>query len=445
MKQVVDSSVREAVEQAVALALKHGVSGVSASFGRNRGISVEWRDGRLDRVEDSTERGVALGLYVADRYSGHSTSDLRPEALDRFVADAVARTRLLEVDPYRQLTDPALYQGRAEIDLDLYDAAFEQREATARREEAQALEEAVRQEASDLDIISVTASVGDQVSEGMQIRSNGFEGESLQTGFSRWISMTIKDAQGRMLVGADGSTRCHLSDLKSIGAIARRAAERARNQRDAVHIPTGQYRVIVENRVMPQLLNPLLSPLSGSALQQKHSLWLDRVGTKIASPLLTLYDNPHIPRGLGASLWDSDGIATKRRPLIIEGVLQTYLIDQYYARKMGVQPTGEDLGDLEWTLGEGDVNHLAAAIGDGLLINRFLGGNSNPTTGEISKGCAGHVVRNGRICEPFVEANFADNLEHLFERLTLLGADAEPEGTAHCPSCVFDAVQVSGH
>ena len=111
---------------------------------------------------------------------------------------------------------------------------------------------------------------------------------------------------------------------------------------------------------------------------------------------------------------------------------------------MGVTPTGGDTHELAFALGTTDLNGLVSDIGDGLLIERFLGGNSNETTGDISLGCAGRVIRNGVVAEPFAEANLAGHFGEIWERLLALGNDPNPNSSSGCPSCAFDAVQLSG-
>ena len=162
------------------------------------------------------------------------------------------------------------------------------------------------------------------------------------------------------------------------------------------------------------------------------------------SPLLTIYDQPHTLRGIASSLWDGAGFATTPRPIIEAGVLETYLIDQYYARKMGTSPTGGDTHNLQWNIGTQNVESLIADAGDGLYIDRFLGGNSNQTTGELSFGCGGRIIRKGKLAESFTEGNLSGNLAEIWTQLVALGNDPDPNGSSGCPSCLFEGIQISG-
>lgn len=434
----------EMARKGAELARRHGADDAKIIVSRSRGVEVEWRNGRLERVQERTRRSLSAELYVDGRFSASTTNDLRPEALDRFIADAVAMTRLLEPDPHRALPDPKRYAGRADVDLDLFDAA--QREVTpeARLDLARELETLIREGADDLPIVSVTTGVSDDAGESARVHTNGFEGVIAGTSFARSAMITVKDADGRRPMGWSFTVRRHQADLEPTTAVAAEALRRARHQLGAGRLPTGRYTVVVDRRAVPRLLGAFLAPLSGASLQQKRSLWDGRLGERIASPLLTLVDDPHVPRGLGSALWDGDGFATRRRPLITEGVLETYLIDDYYARKMGVEPTSGDTHNFEWALGDRSPAELIADVGEGVWIDRFLGGNSNETTGEISLGCAGRLIRDGELGPPIAEANLAGNFADLWQHLVAVGNDPDPNGASRSPTCVFEGVQLSG-
>lgn len=434
----------DAARRAADATLKFGADAARVSVSRSRGVDVEWRDGRLERVQERTRRGLSVAVYVDGRYSASSTNDLRPDALSAFLEEAVAMTRLLEPDPHRGLPDPARYAGRAAVDLDLCDPTHGARSSGERRAAAEELEALVRAQHPDLPIISVSTSVSDSHGQSARVHTNGFEGVSEATGGYLYVGISCKDADGRRPEASDYTYRRHRSDLEPAALVAKRAGERAASRLGAGKLKTGKYTIVLENRAVPRLVGAFLGPLSGPALQQKRSLWDGKLGAAIASPLLTIHDEPHRVRGLGAGLWDSDGFATHRRPIIEGGVLSTYLIDQYYARKMGIEPTGGDTHDFDWALGERDLAGLIADVGDGVLIDRFLGGNSNGTSGELSFGCAGRVIRGGQLAEPVAEVNLAGNLAEIFLQLVAVGNDPDPNGSMSSPSLVFEGVQLSG-
>ena len=149
-------------------------------------------------------------------------------------------------------------------------------------------------------------------------------------------------------------------------------------------------------------------------------MWEGKLNTEVVSPLLSLHDRPHTRRGLGSALWDGDGCVTQNRAVIEGGVLKTYLISDYYAKKMSaergvpVARTGAALHNFDWSYGEHRLDALIKEIGDGVLIDRFLGGNSNGTTGKLSFGCGGHMIRGGQLAEPLTEVNMSGNIAELW-------------------------------
>ena len=425
-------------------ALDLGADEAKVSFARSRGVSIEWRDGQIERLQDQTEQGLSVSLFVDGRFSSHSTCDLRPQAVETFLKEAIHLTRFLEKDPYRSLPDPQRYEGRADVELELYDPQYMMMTSEERKEQAQALEQEVQQRGVHLPIVSVKSSVGDTYIQSARVHSNGFEGQRESSYFSKNVGVTLKEDDGKRPMGGGYTVRRFYNDLRSNSDVVAEALKKAESKLNAQKVQTGKYTILVENQSVRRLLGALLGPLSGGALQQKRSFWEGKLNTQIVSPLLTLFDEPHVIRGLGSSLWDGDGFSTHRRPLIENGVLKTFLINDYYAKKMGVDPTGGGTHNFKWTLGTNDFEDLVKEIGNGVLIDRFLGGNSNGTTGEISLGCGGRMIRNGELAEPLTEMNLSGNFGQLWSDLSMVGNDPYVEGSAFCPSCVFTDVQLSG-
>ena len=438
------SSLLTAAQHAAELVTRCGADDAQIAISRSRGVDIEWRDGQLERVQERTRQSLSVEVFVDGRYSASSTSDLRPDALETFFKDAVQMTRLLEPDPNRGLPSLDDYGSRAEIDLDLADPGYDKVESATRREEAQNLEQCVRNKAGELPIVSVATTISDGTGHSARVHTNGFVGERKGTHFSASAVVTVMDDGGKRPLGWEYSSRRHRAELDDLQWIADNARIKAANQLGAKRVKTGKYTTVVANQAVPRLIGAFLSPISGPALQQKQSLWEGRLDTLIASPLLTIYDEPHIVRGLGSGLWDGDGFATRRRPLIEEGVLKTYLIDLYYSRKMAVDRTSSDTHNLVWSSGNKSADSLIADVGEGVYIERFLGGNSNGTTGDMSFGCAGRMIRGGQLAEPIVEANLSGHFGTLWENLVALGNDPNPNGTTGCPTCVFEGVQLSG-
>ncbi len=437
-------SLVEIARQAAALAKRKGAGEASVGAYRARQVEVAWRDGRLEKVTEATTRGLGLELYVDGRYASVSTSDLRPEALDRFIGDAVALARSLTPDPHRQLPDPRLFEGQAEVDLDLVDPAYAAVDAPTRRQRAEALEVAARSVPGAGKIISVTTSVSDTSAESVLLHTNGFEGHKKGTDFWMGAEVAVQDPDGRRPEESAATGGRYFAALEPAEVVGRRAAERALSRVGAVKGASGLTTLVVDARAAGRLAGFLLGPLSAASLQQKRSYMDGRLGQAVAGTLLHLTDDPLVPRGFGSRRFDGEGLAARRFPVFEGGVLRSYYVDCYYGRKLGMAPTTMRVSNLSWGLGPHGRDRLVADAGEGVLVTSFLGGNSNGTTGDFSLGVSGFAIRQGQVAEPIGEMNVSGNHLELWKRLSAVGNDPYPYSTLRPPTLVFDGVQLAG-
>ena len=437
-------SLLSTAKAAVKLAKDKGATEASASAYRDRDVELEWREGKVEKVSEATTRGVSLALYVEGRYSSMSTSDLRPEALASFVEESIALTRTLSVDPYRALPDPKLYEGRSTKDLELWDAQHASVTPEGRIKRAKALEDAARSHDKGGAIVSVTTSVWDSESMGARVTSNGFEGERRSTSFWMSAGVTVKDPDGRRPYGgASRGARMH-AELMGEEEVGKLAAQRALGAIGSKKMASGVVPIVVENRVGARLVSALLGPLSARALQQKQSFLEGKLGKPIASKLLTITDDPLLPKGFGSRLYDGEGIAAKKLAVIDQGVLKTYYVDNYYGRKLKLAPTTGGSSNLLFSLGKKGQDELIRDVKDGLFVTSFLGGNSNGTTGDFSLGVQGYEIKAGQLAGAVSEINISGNLGELWKKLVAVGNDPYPYSSTRTPTLVFEGVQVAG-
>jgi PmbA protein len=429
---------------AVKAALGKGAQEASARTYRVREVEVKWRDGKLEQIHEATTRGLGLSLYVDGRFSTVSTSDLRPEALDTFIGDSVTLARALAKDPFRTLPDPKLYEGQAKVDLKLEDPKYSSVTPEQRRSVAKEIEAAARAAKGAEAILSVTTGFSDTLAESWRVASNGFEGARRDTTFFISAEVSVKDPDGRKPEDyAYGGAR-FVAEVPSAAKVGREAAERALSRLGAKKGDSAVLTMAVENRAAGRMPGFLLGPLSGGALQQKRSFLEGKLGQQIASPVLTLVDDPLVPKGLGSRLYDGEGIAARRMPVVEAGILKAYYIDTYYGKKLQMAPTTSGPSNLSWTLGDKDQAGLLAAMKEGILVTGFIGGNSNGLTGDFSLGVQGFRVRGGKIAEPVGEMNISGNHLDLWKKLAAVGNDPYPYSSMKTPTLVFEGVQFAG-
>ncbi|NMC71783.1 MAG: TldD/PmbA family protein [Myxococcales bacterium] len=438
-----DDRLREVAGRLLDGARRRGVPDVRVATGRSRTVTVTWRKGRVDTIQESARLGVTLHLYLDGRYTSCGTNDLRPDALDRFLDAAVAMCRAMTPDPYRAMPDPALYEGRPEVDLALFDPAVagvttEERKAYAAAMEAAALETAAGK------AIQAETTWQDQEGELYQVHSNGFEGSQRTSTFAGWGEVSLQDEGDKRPSGDYDVAARRRADLPAAESVGRRAAEYGLLRLGARKIESARRTLVVENRAVGRLLGYLLAAASGRALQQKQSFLDGAVGRPFGSPRLTLLDDPLIPGGFGSRLFDGEGIAAKPMPLFEAGVFRNFYLDTYYAKKLSLPPTTGGRSNLVVPPGDRSLEELVAGIRDGILVRGFLGGNSNATTGDFSTGIYGTRIENGRPTHAVAEMNIAGNHKEFWKSLVEAGDDPWPYGTLRVPSLVFEGVQFSG-
>jgi PmbA protein len=438
--------------QTLELAKKAGAQQAGVKISRSSFVEVNLRDGEPEKASASTRRGLSLRLFVDGRFAVHTTSDLRPQGLAGFVADAMDLTRALEPDPSRSLPDPARYAVGPPPELQLFDPNLEQAPAEYWAGQAAQMEAACSRAAKEAgpEVISVTGGAYGESAFGYLTDSNGFHGVLEETGGFAGCSMVFMDPEqeGKRRMGWwwEGSRFlapiCGKSKLESIAGVA---VKRGLQEMGAKPGPSGRYPLVVENHAARTLIGHVISALNGSTLHNKRSYLAGYQDKPVASELLSLSDQPLLPGGLGSRWFDSEGVATETLPLIQNGQLKNYFLNTYYSRKLGMQPTvGSNSNIVLEPSHEQDFEAMLAGMERGLAVTGFLGGNFNSTTGDFSLGLKGLWVEDGKVVHAVEGMNMAGNALELWRGLSMVGSDPYPFSTTRAPSLRFDGVQLSG-
>ncbi|HBK41995.1 MAG TPA: TldD/PmbA family protein, partial [Porphyromonadaceae bacterium] len=276
-----------------------------------------------------------------------------------------------------------------------------------------------------------------------QITSNGFEGETQQSWYSLSASVAVKGEGEARPSSYWYESSLYLDKLVKEG-VGQKALERTLQKIGQKKTKSGRYTMVVDPMNSGQLLRPMLSAIFGSALQQKNSFLLDKLGQKVGSDKFTLLDEPHLIGASGARYFDSEGVATERRSVFDKGVLKTYYIDTYNAKKMDVDPTVANPSILVMQLGNKDLNGLISDVAHGILVTGFNGGNSNSSTGDFSYGIEGFLIEKGKLTLPLSEMNVTGNMITLWNSLAETGNDPRLNSSWRIPSLVFEGVDFSG-
>ncbi len=421
-------------------ALENGAQQASVSISNDRSSSVEVRDEKIDKLEQAIQSSLTIRLYVDKKYSAHSTNRLKKEELARFIEEGIAGTKYLSEDEFRSLPEPELYFKAKVQDLKTLDPQFDSVDPQKKIDAAFAIEKEVL--GADERIISVSASYYDGLSSRVLVTSNGFDGDTANTYFGTYASVSVKDADARPEAGWSESAIFY-DQLKTAG-IGKTALDRAIKKLGQTKIESGNMPMIIENRSVGRIMGPMISALNGSAIQQKNSFLVDKLGKKIGSDKLTITDDPFIISGRGSQLFDNEGLAAKKRPVFEKGILKTYYIDTYYGKKLDMEPTSGSTTNLIFDAGTKDLDGLIASIDKGILVTGFNGGNCNGSTGDFSYGIEGFLVEKGKLTIPVSEMNITGNMKDLWKNLAEVGTDAHTNSSWQTPSLLFNNVDFSG-
>ena len=438
---MISNENKKLAQWAMDYALKNGCQAAKVSLYSGSNTSFELRDAQMDKLQQASESRMSLFLYVDGRYGTYSTNRLDKKELESFIRNGVESTRYLAEDEARVLPDASRYYKGGKPDLQLLDPQF----SAVNPDNKVALAKAIAEEVLGKDprIISVESSYGDGDGFSYQITSNGFEGETQQSWYSLSASVAVKGEGEARPSSYWYESSLYLDKLVKEG-VGQKALERTLQKIGQKKTKSGKYTMVVDPMNSGQLLRPMLSAVFGSALQQKNSFLLDKLGQKVGSDKFTLLDEPHLIGASGARYFDSEGVATERRSVFDKGVLKTYYIDTYNAKKMDVDPTVANPSILVMQLGNKDLNGLISDVAHGILVTGFNGGNSNSSTGDFSYGIEGFLIEKGKLTLPLSEMNVTGNMITLWNSLAETGNDPRLNSSWRIPSLVFEGVDFSG-
>jgi len=432
---------KDLTKWAMRYALEKGCSDTRVSVYSQTGNSFEYRDTQIDRLEQSNENGMNIQLFVDGRYASYSTNRLNKKELERFISNGVEATRYLAKDEFRKLPLPERYYNGDGKGLDTFDKDVDK----VSIDEKLTLIKNTTAEIYDTDprLISVTSGYGDSKSGTYMVASNGFEGESVSTGFSLSAGVSMRDEGDARPSGHWWDSSIYWNKLQKQG-IAKIAFERTVRKLGPEKIASGVFPMLLDNTMTSRLLSPIISAINGSNIQQQNSFLIDKIGEQIISEKFTLIDDPHIPQANGARWFDNEGVATVKRTVIENGVLRTYYIDTYSGAKMEVEPTVQSPSILTCAHGDKNFDQLLASLSRGIWVTGFNGGNSNSTTGDFSFGIEGFLIVKGKVVKPISEMNITGNLLTLWQNVVEIGNDPRLNTSWRLPSILFDGVNFSG-
>ncbi len=444
--------LRDAAKRLVDGALAAGARAADAVVGESDGLEVGVRLGEIEKLKRARERRAGLRVFVGDSTAIVSTADLSHEALGELARDACALARLTAPDPLAGLPDPADLATNLP-DLDLYDPAVETLEPPYALAQARDAEAAAMAAAPEIDN-SEGAEFGGGGGTVAYASSLGFVGAYTGSSFSLVVS-PIASRDGAMQRDYWYTAHRKLAALEPPADIGREAARRALRRLGGRRVPTTTCPVVFDPQMAASLLRHLAGALSGRALYRRSSFLLDKLGETIAAPGLTIVDDPLRPSGPASRPFDGEGVASTRRTLVEKGVLESYLLDSYSARRLGLRTTGHAsraAGDepgvaptnFYCEAGAHTPEQIVASVRSGLYVTELLGFGVNLVTGDYSRGASGLWIENGELTHPVEEITIAGNLLDMFKNIEMLGNDLIFRSSSTAPTLKIAQMTVAG-
>ncbi|WP_353474010.1 TldD/PmbA family protein [Salipiger sp. H15] len=451
MDRIERKDLQTLTAQLLEAARKAGADAADAMAIEGTSLSIDVRGGALEQAERSEGTDIGLRVLIGQRSAVVSTSDVKPETLTAMAERAVAMAREAPEDPYAGLADPS----QLARDWDI--AALELADPSADPAPDALQRDALEAEAAALAVEGITqvqsASASYDAQQVFLAASNGFAGGYARTARSTSCVAIAGTGLG-MERDHDGDSRTFQSDLRSPVEIGQRAAARTLERLNPRKPKTGAYPVLFDERIASSLIGHLVAAANGAAVARGGSWLRDSLGAQVLSDGISLIEDPHRPRISGSRPFDAEGLPTRRRALVEDGVLTGWTLDLANARKLGMAPTGNaargtssgpspTAWNLELTQGDKTPEQLIAEMGRGLVVTSMIGATINPNTGDYSRGAAGWWVENGEIAYPVSGVTIAGNLRQMLRRV-VPSNDARPWLSRVVPSLLVEGLTLAG-
>ena len=448
-----ETDLRELAQEIVRRAMAGGATAAECVIREGDEFSTLVRLGQVETLKESGSKSIGVRVFNGQRTASTYSSDFSREGLDRMLKSALELSRITSEDPYAGI--PAADQlGSLAGDLDLYHRDVyslpgEERINYARRAEKAALDYDPRIKNSEGG--SFDAATGHKV----LANSHGFVGEYRRS-YCSVAAIPIAQAEtGAMQRDYWFSVARSLGKLESPEQVGKIAAQRTLRRLGAKKVKTAHVPIVFDPLVATSILEHIFEGVNGDSVYRGASFLAGKLGEKIASDNVTVIDDGTMIGGFGTAPFDGEGIPTRRTMVIENGVLKSYLLNTYTAKKLGLQTTANASRGLAGTPGIGPGNYFLQPgsktpqqiIGDvkeGLYVTEFLGHGANLVTGDYSRGASGMWISGGELTYPVEEITVAGNLKEMFRNISEIANDLEFRGSVACPTIRIDGLTVGG-
>jgi PmbA protein len=449
----IENDLKEIAVDVVRRAMAGGATAAEAVVREGDEFSTLVRLGQVETLKEAGSKAIGVRVFFGKRAASTYSSDFSRESIDRMVKSAIELSKITSEDPFGGIPEPSqLGSISGDLDLyyqDVYSLPGAERIDYARRAEKAALDTDPRIKNSDGG--SFDAATGHKV----LANSHGFIGEYRRS-YCSVAAVPIAQAEdGAMQRDYWFSVARSLGRLDAPEKVGKIAAERTLRRLGARKVKTAHVPIIFDPMVANSILDHIFEGVNGDSVYRGASFLAGKLGEKIAGDNVTVIDDGTIKGGFGTSPFDSEGVPTRRTVVIENGVLKSYLLNTYTAKKLGLATTGNASRGLAGTPGIGPGNYflqpgtktpkeLIADVKEGLYVTEFLGHGANLVTGDYSRGASGMWISGGEFAFPVEEITVAGNLKQMFFNISEIANDLEFRGAVACPTIRIDGLTVGG-
>ncbi len=418
-------------------------------------LSARVRLGEPELVEEAGSRSLGLRVMKGKHVASTSTSDLSEAGIERAVADAIELADLSQEDPFAGPADPALLcDPAAAPDLELYDPAGGQLDAAQAIALAKEAEDAAR--AYDARITNSDGGTFGRTAGGVAlVLSSGFRAAYRGSYQSLSVVPVADDADGKKRRGYHWTAKRHLAELEPADEVGKEAARRTLRKLGARSVATGEFPVVFDPDAARSILGLMAGCAMGSAMWRKSTYLVGREGTRVASDLVTIVDDPLIPRAPGSRPFDGEGLASRKNIVVESGILRTVLCDSYSARKLSRASTasasrgggagvGASTSNYILQPGKDGPDAIVKGTPRGLYVTDMMGFGFNAVTGDFSRGASGFWIENGELTFPVSEVTISLNVDDLWQRIDAVGSDLDLRTSTAAPTFRVSSMVVAG-
>jgi PmbA protein len=448
-----ETDLQDLAHDVVRRAMAGGATAAEAVVHDGSEFSTVVRLGEVETLKEAGSHAMGLRVFFGKRAASTHTSDFSADGVRQLVEGALALAKLTSEDPHAGLPELELL-GSTSGDLqlyfdDVYSLPTEERIARARRAEAAALSADPRIRNSE------GGSFDAANSHKVMVNSLGFAGE-YKTSYCSLAAVPVAQVDDRPMQRDFWFTVARtLSKLESPEHVGRVAAERTLRRLGARKVKTAHVPVIFDPMVARSLLDTISQAVNGDAIYRGASFLAGKLGQRIAGENITVIDDGTMPGGFGTSPFDDEGVPTQRTTVIEHGVLKSYLLNTYTARKLSLKTTGNAARGLAGNPGISSGNFflqpgtrsprkIIADLRQGLYVTEFLGFGVNLVTGDYSRGASGLWIENGEPAFPVEEITVAGNLRDMLHHISEIGSDLEFRGSTAAPTLRIEGMTVAG-